>query len=60
VVLRLLTTKSGQLEDEAGIEARIGEAVRIKPLRELALSTQCGFASGPGRNPVSPAQQRAR
>jgi 5-methyltetrahydropteroyltriglutamate--homocysteine methyltransferase len=60
VVLGLLTTKSGTLEDDAAVEARIAEATRFKPLAELALSTQCGFASAPGDNPVSPAGQRAK
>lgn len=60
VVLGLLTTKSDQLDDAADIEARIGEAARLKPLAELALSTQCGFASVPGDNPVSAAGQRAK
>jgi len=60
VVLGLLTTKSDRLDDVAGIEARIAEAARLKPLAELALSTQCGFASVPGSNPVSAAGQRAK
>jgi 5-methyltetrahydropteroyltriglutamate--homocysteine methyltransferase len=60
VVLGLLTTKSDQLDDEADISARIDEAAGLKPLDELALSTQCGFASVPGSNPVSPAGQRAK
>jgi 5-methyltetrahydropteroyltriglutamate--homocysteine methyltransferase len=60
VVLGLLTTKSDQLDDAADVEARISEAARVKPLPELALSTQCGFASVPGANPVSPAGQRAK
>jgi 5-methyltetrahydropteroyltriglutamate--homocysteine methyltransferase len=60
VVLGLLTTKSDRLDDAADIEARIGEAARLKPLAELALSTQCGFASVPGDNPVSAAGQRAK
>jgi 5-methyltetrahydropteroyltriglutamate--homocysteine methyltransferase len=60
VVLGLVTTKSDQLEDEASIAARISEAARVKPLTELALSTQCGFASVPSGNPVSPARQRAK
>ncbi len=60
VVLGLLTTKSDTLDDEAAVEARIGEAARYKPLAELALSTQCGFASAPGDNPVTPAGQRAK
>jgi 5-methyltetrahydropteroyltriglutamate--homocysteine methyltransferase len=60
VVLGLLTTKSSQLDDEADVAARISEAAQVKPLQELALSTQCGFASVPGANPVTPASQRAK
>jgi 5-methyltetrahydropteroyltriglutamate--homocysteine methyltransferase len=60
VVLGLLTTKSDRLEDMAEIKARIAEAARLKPLAELALSTQCGFASVPGNNPVSAQGQRAK
>ncbi len=60
VVLGLLTTKSDQLDDRTAIEARIGEAARLKPLAELALSTQCGFASVPVGNPVSARGQRAK
>jgi len=59
-VLGLLTTKSGALEDAAAIEARITEAARIKPLDELALSPQCGFASVAAGNPVAPDEQRAK
>jgi 5-methyltetrahydropteroyltriglutamate--homocysteine methyltransferase len=60
VVLGLLTTKSPRLEYEADVLARIKEAARFKPLAELALSTQCGFASVPVANPVTPADQRAK
>ncbi|HXW88151.1 MAG TPA: cobalamin-independent methionine synthase II family protein [Streptosporangiaceae bacterium] len=60
VVLGLLTTKSDRLEDAGDIEARIAEAERIRPLSELALSTQCGFASVPASNPVSAVGQRAK
>ena len=60
VVLGLLTTKSDTLDDEVAVGARIAEAARHKPLEELALSTQCGFASAPGDNPVTPAGQRAK
>jgi 5-methyltetrahydropteroyltriglutamate--homocysteine methyltransferase len=59
-VLGLLTTKSDQLEDEADVEARIAEAAQVKPLAELAVSTQCGFASVPAGNPVTSAGQRAK
>jgi len=60
VVLGLLTTKSPQLEHDADVLARIEEAARFKPLAELALSTQCGFASVPIANPVTPEAQRAK
>jgi 5-methyltetrahydropteroyltriglutamate--homocysteine methyltransferase len=60
VVLGLLTTKSLRLEYDDDILARIAEAARYKPLDELALSTQCGFASVPIANPVTPVVQRAK
>jgi 5-methyltetrahydropteroyltriglutamate--homocysteine methyltransferase len=60
VVLGLLTTKSPGLEHEEDVLARIKEATHYKPLSELALSTQCGFASVPVANPVTPADQRAK
>lgn len=59
-VLGLLTTKSGDLEDEGQVEARIAEAAHIKPLSELALSTQCGFASVAISTPLTPTQQQAK
>ena len=60
VVLGLLTTKSPRLEYEDDVLARIAEAARYKPLDDLALSTQCGFASVPVANPVTPAVQRSK
>jgi 5-methyltetrahydropteroyltriglutamate--homocysteine methyltransferase len=60
VVLGLLTTKSDRLEDAGDVEERIAEAAQVKPLAELALSTQCGFASVPAGNPVSAVGQRAK
>ncbi|MGH3249988.1 MAG: 5-methyltetrahydropteroyltriglutamate--homocysteine S-methyltransferase, partial [Trebonia sp.] len=45
---------------EDDVTARITEATGYKPLDELALSTQCGFASVPIANPVTPADQRAK
>jgi 5-methyltetrahydropteroyltriglutamate--homocysteine methyltransferase len=59
-VLGLLTTKTGALEAETAIEARIAEASAVKPLAELALSPQCGFASVAVGNPVTPEEQRAK
>jgi 5-methyltetrahydropteroyltriglutamate--homocysteine methyltransferase len=60
VVLGLLTTKSPRLERDADLLARIKEATSFKPLAQLALSTQCGFASVPVANPVTPDAQRAK
>jgi 5-methyltetrahydropteroyltriglutamate--homocysteine methyltransferase len=60
VVLGLLTTKSPRLEYDDDVLARIAEAARYKPLDDLALSTQCGFASVPVANPVTPAVQRSK
>lgn len=59
VVLGLLTTKDGRLEDPANVRARIEEAARERPLDQLALSTQCGFASA-ANAPMTPDEQRAK
>ncbi len=59
-VLGLLTTKNADVEDDAEITARIESAAALKPLDELALSTQCGFASVAGGNPATAAAQRAK
>jgi 5-methyltetrahydropteroyltriglutamate--homocysteine methyltransferase len=49
VVLGLVSTKFGRMESPDELAARIGEASRFFPREQLALSTQCGFASaGPG------------
>ncbi|GAA4156049.1 5-methyltetrahydropteroyltriglutamate--homocysteine S-methyltransferase [Leifsonia shinshuensis] len=45
VVLGLITSKSGELEPREAVIARIDEAARYAPLDQLALSSQCGFAS---------------
>ena len=60
VVLGLLTTKQGALEDAALVETRIDEAARVVPLERLALSPQCGFASGEAGNPLTPEEQEAK
>ena len=46
VVLGLVTTKDGALEDPDDLVARVEEATRYVPLDRLAISPQCGFASG--------------
>lgn len=45
VVLGLVTSKEGTLEDKATIVKRIKEASQYVPLEHLSLSPQCGFAS---------------
>ena len=45
VVLGLVTSKSGDLEDKAAIERRIEEAAKYASLEQFCLSPQCGFAS---------------
>ena len=42
------------------MEARIREAARYVPLERLAVSPQCGFASGEAGNPLTPEQQEAK
>lgn len=45
VVLGLITSKSGKLEDKGEVIARIKEASQYVPLEQLCLSPQCGFSS---------------
>jgi methionine synthase II (cobalamin-independent) len=60
VVLGLLTTKRGALEDAASVGQRIREASQYVPLERLALSPQCGFNSALAGNPLTPAEQEAK
>lgn len=60
VVLGLVTTKSGELEDRQSIIDRINEASQYLPLDRLWLSTQCGFASTEEGNVLTEEQQWAK
>jgi 5-methyltetrahydropteroyltriglutamate--homocysteine methyltransferase len=60
VVLGLITSKSGDLEDPDDVKARIAEASEFAPLAQLALSPQCGFASTEEGNILTPGQQWAK
>jgi 5-methyltetrahydropteroyltriglutamate--homocysteine methyltransferase len=53
VVLGLITSKSGAMETKDALKRRIEEAARFCPLEQLALSPQCGFASGAPGNKIS-------
>lgn len=60
LVLGLITSKFPELEDEAAVKARISEAAEQVPLANLALSTQCGFASTEEGNQLTEDQQWAK
>jgi 5-methyltetrahydropteroyltriglutamate--homocysteine methyltransferase len=53
VVLGLVTSKMGKLESKDELKRRIEEASRYVPLDQLALSPQCGFASGARGNKLA-------
>ena len=57
VVLGLVTTKNGELEEPDAIKRRIEEATSFVGLDQLALSPQCGFASTEDGNELSEEQQ---
>ena len=60
VVLGLVTTKSGELEDADLLRTRIQEAAQFAPLEQLALSPQCGFASTEEGNLLTEDEQWAK
>ncbi len=60
VVLGLISSKLPQLEDADELARRVNEAARYHPRENLALSTQCGFASVMAGNPQSEDEQRAK
>jgi len=53
VVLGLITTKEPRLESEDELLRRIDQASKYVPMENLALSTQCGFASAASGNLLS-------
>jgi 5-methyltetrahydropteroyltriglutamate--homocysteine methyltransferase len=60
VVLGLVTTKRGELEDKDQLKRRIEEASRFVPLEQLCLSPQCGFSSTVEGNVLSYDEQVAK
>jgi 5-methyltetrahydropteroyltriglutamate--homocysteine methyltransferase len=60
VALGLVTTKDGALEDADAVAARVDEATRYVPLDRLALSPQCGFASGEISRTMTTDEQEAK
>ena len=60
VVLGLVTTKRGELEDPDVLKRRVEQAARFVPLEQLALSGQCGFSSTVEGNELTYDQQVAK
>jgi 5-methyltetrahydropteroyltriglutamate--homocysteine methyltransferase len=60
VVLGVITSKRPGTESDDDVARRIDEAAAFAPLDQLALSTQCGFASTLPGNAVTPDDQWAK
>ena len=60
VVLGLVTSKSGELENRDDVKRRIDEASKFVDLDQLCLSPQCGFASTEEGNVLAEEQQWAK
>jgi 5-methyltetrahydropteroyltriglutamate--homocysteine methyltransferase len=60
VVLGIVTSKSGTLEDKDALKRRIEEAARFIGLDQLCLSPQCGFASTEEGNLLTEDEQWAK
>jgi 5-methyltetrahydropteroyltriglutamate--homocysteine methyltransferase len=60
VVLGLVTTKRGELEDRDALLRRIEEAARFVDVDQLCLSPQCGFSSTVEGNELTADEQAAK
>jgi len=60
VVLGLVTTKRGELEQKDDLKRRIDEASKFVPLEQLCLSPQCGFSSTVEGNALTVDEERAK
>ena len=60
VVLGLVTSKQGRLEQKDDIKRRIDEATKYVALDQLCLSPQCGFASTEEGNVLAEEEQWAK
>jgi len=58
VVLGLVTTKFGEMEDKDELKRRIEDASKYASLDQLALSPQCGFSSTVHGNNIAVEAQR--
>jgi 5-methyltetrahydropteroyltriglutamate--homocysteine methyltransferase len=60
VVLGLVTTKRGELEEKDAIKRRIEEAATFVDVEQLCLSPQCGFSSTVEGNDLTVEQELAK
>jgi 5-methyltetrahydropteroyltriglutamate--homocysteine methyltransferase len=60
VVLGLVTSKFGRLENKDDLKRRIDEAAEFVPLEQLCLSPQCGFSSTVEGNNLTRDEQIAK
>ena len=60
IVLGLVTSKSGALENKDAIKRRIDEATKYVALDQICLSPQCGFASTEEGNVLAEDEQWAK
>ena len=60
VVLGLVTTKRGELEDPDMLKRRIEQASKFVSLDQICLSPQCGFSSTVEGNALSYEQEVAK
>ena len=57
MVLGLVTTKLGEVENKDAIKRRIDEAAKYAPIDQFCLSPQCGFSSTVHGNEIAREQQ---
>lgn len=57
VVLGLITTKTGVMEDKEAIKKRVQEAAEMVDIHQLCISPQCGFASTEEGNTIAEQEQ---
>ncbi len=60
VVLGLITSKTGAIENKDFVKRRIDEATKFVSLDQLCLSPQCGFASTEEGNVLAEDEQWAK
>jgi 5-methyltetrahydropteroyltriglutamate--homocysteine methyltransferase len=60
IVLGIITSKFGRLEDKGDLKRRLEEAAKYMPMEQMCISAQCGFASHTGGNLLSEDEQYAK